>query len=482
MNMLLEWVTAMWPKMSNIVIYGAIAMVTLIGVCKCLLPLWSTTAALRRAIAKLQDEAGTKTDHPVWQEPRFVGKRLKGSWLRFLQNAEQLDRRGLPCDVEDYINDDTVTHGPGNAQLAELIPSLLTSLGILGTFMGMTSGLSGLDPTSTEKMMEGIKVLLSGMTFAFGTSVAGVSCSLVFNMLNRIAQGSSYRAIDEFVESFTQLAMERPLDNDVQLVCQNQDRNTMLGTLTETMPRQLSSSIEVSVSRALTPVAQSMDRFLQGATRAQIDGISRITAVFVDQMNQSLSGQLLALGQTMSDVNRQVQVSNQQIQDSMAAASLMMNDVQRLQGISQEVLSRFEKYIAELGDARKRDAAFEHTSAEVLSSLTHSAETQSVTANRIRACQDELARTVKDVADTALSLDRGEKERKEAMAELSRGYERFVTDAAAQSDKALSSFTASMDKLSALLAKNAENGIAAGETQRLLADILSALEKTGGKE
>ena len=76
--------------------------------------------------------------------------------------------------------------------------------------------------------MSGINTLLSGMQFAFGTSVAGVSCSLVFNMLNRIAQGSSYRAIDDFVECFTQLAMQRPLDNDVQLICQNQDRNHLL--------------------------------------------------------------------------------------------------------------------------------------------------------------------------------------------------------------------------------------------------------------
>ena len=121
----------------DIIVYAAIALVTLIGVFKCLLPLRTTTHALRRAIRRLQQDAGNHQGTPVWQEKRFMGNRLKGSWLRFLQNAEQLDRRGLPCNVEDYINDDTVTHGPGNATLAELIPGLLTSLGILGTFMGM---------------------------------------------------------------------------------------------------------------------------------------------------------------------------------------------------------------------------------------------------------------------------------------------------------------------------------------------------------
>ena len=130
---------------TDFLVYAAIICVTVIGVFKCLLPLIGTTRALRRAIHKLQQDAGTRQGTPVWQEKRFMGVRLKGTWLRFLQNAEQLDRRGLPCNVEDYINDDTVVHGPGNAQLAELVPSLLTSLGILGTFMGMMSGLSGLD-------------------------------------------------------------------------------------------------------------------------------------------------------------------------------------------------------------------------------------------------------------------------------------------------------------------------------------------------
>ena len=133
----LSRVTALLPDLVDYIVYAAIAVVTLIGVFKCLLPLWGTSSALRRAIRRLQDHAGD-SGKPVWQEASFLGRKLRGSWLRFLQNAEQLDRRGLPTNVEDYINDDTVTHSHGNATLAELIPNLLTSLGILGTFMGLS--------------------------------------------------------------------------------------------------------------------------------------------------------------------------------------------------------------------------------------------------------------------------------------------------------------------------------------------------------
>lgn len=94
----------------------------------------------------------------------------------------------------------------------------------------MMDGLGGLDFSNADKIIEGIPTLLTGMQFAFGTSVAGVSCSICFNIINRILQGSSYRAIDDFVSNFTSLAMSRPLDNDVQLICQNQDSNHMLST------------------------------------------------------------------------------------------------------------------------------------------------------------------------------------------------------------------------------------------------------------
>nr|MBR4280419.1 MotA/TolQ/ExbB proton channel family protein [Clostridia bacterium] len=359
----------MLSSLPDVLIYSAIAIVTLIGVFKCLLPLMGTTRALRRAIHRMQQDAGTRQGTPVWQEKRFMGSRLKGHWLRFLQNAEQLDRRGLPCNVEDYINDDTVTHGPGNATLAELIPSLLTSLGILGTFMGMVRGLGGLDFSDSDAIMEGIPVLLDGMRFAFGTSVAGVSCSIVFNMLNRILQGSSYRAIDDFVECFTSLAMQRPLDNDVQLICQNQDSNHMLSNLTEVLPGQLANAMESSVSMAMSPVAKAMDNFLVGATRAQVDGVGRIVGAFVQQMNMSLSDQFLQLGRTMTEINQNQQLTLEHIHQSMGAANAIVSDVQQLHTVSTDIIRHFEGYVAELGEARRRDEGFEQSATELLNKM-----------------------------------------------------------------------------------------------------------------
>ena len=365
----LSKVTAILPDLADYIVYGAIAVVTLIGLFKCLIPLWRTTAALRRAITRLQDNAGKQLDKPVWQEARFVGKRLKNSWLRFLQNAEQLDRRGLPTNVEDYINDDTVTHGPGNAGLAELIPNLLTSLGILGTFMGLSRGLSSLNFADSTQLIQGIPDLLSGMRFAFGTSVAGISCSLVFNMLNRISQGSSYRAIDDFVTSFTQLAMSRPLDNDVQMIIQNQDRNFMLQGINETLADRLAENVGRSISRAMSPVAESMDRFIVGATRSQIEGVSQIVSRFLAEMDRSLGGQFSSLSQTMGVLEQSQIQASRATGENLSAAEGIIRNAQSLQEITSRALDKFDSYMARIDEVRERDETFEQRAAQLLGDM-----------------------------------------------------------------------------------------------------------------
>ena len=383
--------TSILPSLADILVYSAIAIVTLIGVFKCLVPLWSTSSALRKAIDRLQREAGHVSDHPVWQESRFVGNRLRGSWLRFLQNAEQLDRRGLPTNVEDYINDDTVTHGPGNATLAELIPNLLTSLGILGTFMGLYRGLSTLNFTDAAKLIEGIPNLLSGMRFAFGTSVAGISCSLVFNMLNRILQGTSYRAIDDFVTSFTQLAMSRPLDNDVQLICQNQDRNFMLQGINDSLVDRLADTVGRSMTLAMNPVTETMDRFIVGATRNQIEGVNRIVARFLEEMNRSLGNNFSAMAGAMNQVTQSQISAAQKTGETLSAADSIVRNARSLQEVTNSILDKFDAYLNAINAVRERDENYERRVAELL--------------NRMQEDNRDLAELISDLSNVINGLN-----------------------------------------------------------------------------
>jgi len=295
-----EIIAQVAASFSGTLVYGAIALVALVGVFKCIYPVFRNGALLNRAVTKLERSAAGN-ERPIWREARFLGRALRPDWQRFLLNAGQLDLRGMPCNTQEYINEDTVIYKPGHAQLAELIPGLLTSLGILGTFLGLMEGLTDLDLADAAKTISSIPTLLGGMKFAFATSVAGISCSLVFNMINRMAVGHAFKALDSFDEAFYELAMPRPLDADVQMICQKQDDEMNLRRAADQISSQMAGAVEMAVSRAVHPLTMSLDNFLQGTSRDQADGMRRIVDQFVTQMNISLGEQFSVLAETLAE-------------------------------------------------------------------------------------------------------------------------------------------------------------------------------------
>ena len=328
----------------DFLVYGAIALVVLVGVCKCIYPVFRNGSLLNRAVAKLEKTAGNN-QRPPWREPRFLGRALRGEWQKFLLNAGQLDVRGMPCDIEDYINEDSVIDKPGHSQLAELIPSLLTSLGILGPFIGLMEGLTSVNFSDAQGTMDSIPLLLTGMRFAFATSVAGITCSLLFNMFYRMCVGRACLALDSFDEAFYELAMPRPLSPEVQLICQKQDEEERLAHIAEAVGSRVSSSLEMAVSRAMDPLTKSLDTFIQGATQEQVEGVRRIVGQFVSQLNAQLSGQMTTLGHTMDMVSQGQLQTQKNLQNTLNAAQAMAADAQTMQTACAQMAQSLQSWV-----------------------------------------------------------------------------------------------------------------------------------------
>lgn len=344
-------VTRLTANLSEIAVYAAIALITLIGLIKCIYPLLRNAALLNRAVVKLEKSTAAG-ERPLWREARFLGRSLRNEWQQFLLNAGQLDLRGIPCDTREYINEDSVIDKPGHAQLAELIPGLLTSLGILGTFMGLMQGLTSVNFNNAEDTIQSIPQLLGGMKFAFATSVAGITCSLAFNVINRIAVGRALRALDSFEDAFYELAMPRPLQPEVQMLCQKQDDDARMARLAENVGNHVAASLEMAVSRAMNPLTQSLDTFIKCATREQVDGVRRIVGQFVQQMNSSLDEQITALGESMRSVTEAQRETQKNLHNTMAAAQTMSKDAETIQKSTAEIAQHVQMLATDLGAER----------------------------------------------------------------------------------------------------------------------------------
>ena len=453
-----EIVNNMLPMLVDVLVYAAIGLAMIVGFVKCVMPVLRGGRALRRGVRKLENTG--EGERPAWQESRFLGRSLTRDWQRFLLNAEQLDARGMGCDVEEFINEDTVVHAPGNAQLAEVIPSMFTSLGILGTFIGLMRGISSLDMSSGAGIMEGIPILIEGMRFAFGTSVAGIACAIVFNILYRMAVGRAYKSISAFTGAFSQMAMKLPLNADVQLIVQNQDQNQLIMRASEDIAGRVAGSVETALGRALHPMTVSMDNFIMGATREQISGIAHLVAVFTEQMNGSLNGQFLQLGQTLSAINQSQALSHEELNRSMEAGGAIVQEAARMQQISAAVMERFEAYIGTLESVRREDREFENRTGELLSKMHTATQQQSATLVKLQEYQTALQSAMQDYAvwsDRVLTGLRGQageteqgitaasREMEKGSELLSRSYSTFVENISEGLARALGLFDENMN-------------------------------------
>ncbi|MGI6696308.1 MAG: MotA/TolQ/ExbB proton channel family protein [Christensenellales bacterium] len=374
----------------SLLIYGAIVISMALGFVKCVFPLRRLARCFRRAIHNLAVFKPQESGRPDWQDALFLGKPMRKQWTRFLVNAEQLDQRGLSCDVEDYINDQEIFPEYAHLQLSEVIPGLLTSLGILGTFIGLMRGLGELDLTSAERTMSSITTMIGGMRFAYGTSIAGLTASLVFNVLFRMAQGSATSALDDFNEAFADAVMQRPLDEQVRATCYQEDQALFLNGAFGEINHKLETGIGVAIDRAFAPIGQNMNAFIMAETQAQVEGLNHIVNEFVSHLNQALNGQFVQLAKTMSQLNQAQTVSIDSVNHAMSAADTIMDSIQRTSLVSQTVIERFDGYIAELGQAQAGSAELSRQTAELLSGMYEDLKEQNERYKALQAAQSEL--------------------------------------------------------------------------------------------
>lgn len=132
----------------------------------------------------------------------FGDEELDSEFKNYCLRMAQFGENGsMILPVEEYINQDFIEmHTRHN--LMSQIPGTMTSLGILGTFLGLILGISGMGFSSLYLAIESIETLLSGIELAFYTSIAGVILAVVFNLTYHIIMERNALEIQLFLRDF----------------------------------------------------------------------------------------------------------------------------------------------------------------------------------------------------------------------------------------------------------------------------------------
>ena len=197
---------ALAPDLLSMAITAVMLVVLAFGVVIGLLPCINTLFGLRRGVEVINETLSIQTESmwlAIFQRDDFFDLTwMEDVFYRYKERVRwQHDSGQLMGDIEDYINDEVISNRCWNGVVRQ-IPGTLTGLGIMGTFIGLITGIANIGFSSVNAALSSVQTLLSGIEVAFYTSIAGVILSISFNILTNILWNILLRELGLFLEEF----------------------------------------------------------------------------------------------------------------------------------------------------------------------------------------------------------------------------------------------------------------------------------------
>ena len=129
-----------------------------------------------------------------------VYKPIRDIWSGFYEDFRNSAYKEKTPDINDYFDLHTAVVIPSYRKRVEIIPGMLTMMGILGTFLGIAAGLPGIDLTASgTTAQENLGRLLNIAASAFSISIAAIVLSMFFQLLDRHIYQSAVSQVSRFI-------------------------------------------------------------------------------------------------------------------------------------------------------------------------------------------------------------------------------------------------------------------------------------------
>lgn len=371
---------------------------------------------------------------------------IKGIWRKYQRTLISiLGKDGLEkystVESESYFSVAAFTEGM-KVGLWSGLAGTFTGIGILGTFIGLTIGLAGVDTSSTGALSSSISGLLGGMSTAFVTSIFGIVSAIVFGVWHSQNMKKFGLAVSRFTDALDQVFIRKSVEE------------IMLEELAESRAQraameQLSTDMAISICDHLPDVldqlAEKMDSAMKGNLDTMLMGLSERQDKQTEQLMQisSNTSSLVSGGfDQLGDVLKKgVGQGAEELGNSLKNLS---TDIASLAEGIQDILDRSTKASSE-ANQKTLDALNEAISQmnETMEGMANK-QTEETDKNiqRMTALMEEMKTTMKDIFDEMAASA------KEQRTEIGK----IAKDSADQTKENLGAINASVKELMAEIA------------------------------
>ena len=262
--------------------------------------LWQTFTSLRRTLPYLRLAVEEENAEIIVTSNLPFFRELLHHLIDFpaRDGSGRMSKRRT-VDAADVFREAALGPAFSSSRLVLAIPSILTGLGVLGTFAGLQLGIGGLKFDDLEKS---IRPLIEGCAVAFSSSVWGVGASLLFSGWEKFCEGVALGRVHKLHVRIDSL-FPRYVPEEAMSELERTSRGTedllkglavAIGAEMQQAIGRLGSEIKDAVSSATAeghgPLMQQSAEMLSSALTAELGKLKEQIGSMSDQFSERFNG------------------------------------------------------------------------------------------------------------------------------------------------------------------------------------------------
>ena len=330
----------------------------------------------------------------------------------------------------DFFSDFNVLNvGKVNLRMLDAASGVLVGLGLLGTFLGLSLGIEGIDISNTENIQKSIQVLLDGMGTAFYTSLFGMGFSLIFTILDKMSRNSLFRQLrkitdkldnEYYIDDITLMSLKQQkmvdglytnilhlLDTHTKQIIEKNEQNAM--ALLNKLEYSNDENQSVSIANAIREILIENTQQTKALKSFSTDLALELNNGFDESLSRQMQQKILPLMENVDATTKAIveHIDLMANQVASPATDMMQKVVEELKYSMTSIINEFKSNISDSATNELENLALQlGTAAQAMAdfptNMGNISATLQVTIDEVKNAVSEISNTSANANSTAM--------------------------------------------------------------------------------
>lgn len=329
---------------------------------------------------------------------------IKKEWKNYIETLYTKDgKKYETVDSDNFFNFDVLYKQQISYKIFNYMPQFLVGLGMLGTFYGLTSGLSQLELSNVESIEEGVGSLLSGVKTAFYTSLFGLSYSLILSNFINVYFNDIEKTITAIRRRINSLTKKSIKEDSIDVIIKSLDD---IKISNNDMAKELAGQINMmseNLNKNISDYSSNVGMKIATQIETMTEEISKNISTFSDSIGTNFKSEL---SESLEKIFNEELITN--INESLGQISNIFADNSlKMKEFKEEIVNSISE-LSELkisySDILKETSELKNNFGKAMEEINNDLEKITVEVNKVSTKYEEASNQLTGMLDDLVSV------------------------------------------------------------------------------